>query len=120
MRLLFDQNTPLPHKRLLPDHSLRTAHDMGWSELANGDLLAAAEAAGFDALVTLDKRMRYQQNLAGRKIGIVVLPEQNRATLEAGIEAVRAAIERARQGAYVEFELPRPALVRRPPPAQGR
>jgi predicted nuclease of predicted toxin-antitoxin system len=118
--LLFDQNTPLTLRRLLPEHSIRTAHDMGWSELTNGDLLAAGEAAGFEVLVTLDKRIRYQQNLEGRKIGIVVLPEQNRAVLEAGIDKVRTAIELAINGAYVEFDLPRSQLNRRPPPAQIR
>ena len=120
LRLLFDQNTPLPLKRLLPEHNISTAHDMGWSELTNGDLLATAEAAGFAALVTLDKRMRYQQNLTGRRIGIVVLPEQSRAVLEAGIAEIRAAIEQAGQGAYVEFTLPRPVLNRRPPPEKSR
>ena len=114
--LLFDQNTPLTLKRLLVEHTVRTAHDMGWSELTNGDLLAAGEEASFKVLVTLDKRIRYQQNLKDRIIGIVVLPEQSMAVLEAGLEHIRDAIKQAGQGAYIEVNLPRPTLVRRPPP----
>jgi hypothetical protein len=45
----------------------------GWEELENGELLNEAEAAGFGALVTTDKNLSYQQNLAGRKIAIAVL-----------------------------------------------
>ncbi len=46
---------------------------MGWSSLQNGELIAAGETEGFDVLVTSDKNLRYQQNLSGRKIGIITL-----------------------------------------------
>lgn len=49
------------------------ARARGWEELENGELLKQAEAAGFEVLVTTDKNIRYQQNLKGRKIAIVVL-----------------------------------------------
>ncbi len=48
MRILFDQGTPLPLRRALIAHGVETAWQRGWSELSNGDLLTAAEAAGFD------------------------------------------------------------------------
>ena len=54
-----------------------TAAQQGWDTLKNGELLAAAEADGFDVLLTTDKNMRYQQNLAGRKIAVVVLGSSN-------------------------------------------
>jgi len=73
MRILFDQGTPVPLRALLSGHSVSTAYEMGWSELANGDLLAAAEA-DFDALITSDQNLRYQQNLTGRRLAILVLP----------------------------------------------
>ena len=73
MRILFDQGTPAPLRQLLRGHNVSTAYEMGWSELANGDLLAAAEA-DFDALVTTDQNLRYQQDLAGRRLAILVLP----------------------------------------------
>lgn len=120
MRLLFDQNAPWPLRHHLPEHECTNAHQAGWAELGNGKLIAAAEAAGFDVLMTLDTNIRYQQNLADRKIGIVILPEQKLDVLIAGIDKVKGAIDQAGQGAYVEFDLPRPRLVRRPPPAQER
>ena len=55
---------------------IRTAAQQGWDRLRNGDLLTAAEEAGFDILLTTDKNMRYQQNLAGRRIAVVVLGKQ--------------------------------------------
>ncbi|MEO8257265.1 MAG: hypothetical protein ABI868_07960 [Acidobacteriota bacterium] len=73
MRVLFDQGTPIPLRAFLVGHTVRSAAQQQWTTLANGELLNAAEAVGFDVLVTTDKNMRYQQNLAGRRIAIVVL-----------------------------------------------
>jgi hypothetical protein len=73
MRILFDHGTPAPLIPFLTGHSVTKAKDAGWDRLANGALLDAAEAAGFDLLVTADKNMRYQQNLTDRKISIAVL-----------------------------------------------
>jgi hypothetical protein len=70
MRIIFDQATPVPIRPYLEGHTVRTAAQQGWDKFKNGELLAAAEAAGFDLLSTTDKNMRYQQNLAGRKIAI--------------------------------------------------
>jgi hypothetical protein len=50
-----------------------TAKERGWDTLGNGDLLAAAEQAGFDVVLTADKNMRHQQNLEGRRIALPVL-----------------------------------------------
>ena len=46
---------------------------MGWHELENGDLISAVEAAGFEAMVTTDKNLQYQQSLTDRKVSIIVL-----------------------------------------------
>ena len=59
--------------RSLPGHTVTRAQDRGWDTVSNGDLLAAGEEADFDVLVTADKNMRYQQNLEGRSIALVVL-----------------------------------------------
>ena len=64
---------PVPLRRQLIGHHVVTAYEMGWSTLVNGDLLKAAEAA-FDLLMTTDRRLRYQQNLTGRRLAILVLP----------------------------------------------
>ena len=77
MRVLFDQATPVPLRPFLEGHTVRTAAQEGWDRLRNGDLLAAAEAGGFDILLTTDKNMCYQQKLTGRKIAPVFLANSN-------------------------------------------
>ena len=62
----------MPIRPYLAGHTVRTATQQGWDKLRNGDLLTAAEEAGFDILLTTDKNMRYQQNLVGRRIGFAV------------------------------------------------
>jgi predicted nuclease of predicted toxin-antitoxin system len=76
VKILFDQGTPAPLRRSLKQHTVATAYELGWTDLDNGRLLAAAESE-FDALVTTDKNLRYQQNLAGRRLAILVLPTAN-------------------------------------------
>ena len=73
MKVFFDQGTPVPLRRFLVGHEVATAHERGWSQLNNGALIAATEEAGFDVFVTTDQNLRYQQNLDGRKIDIVVI-----------------------------------------------
>jgi hypothetical protein len=73
MRILFDQGTPAPLIAFPEGHAVTKAKEAGWHRLVNGELLEAAEAAGFELLVTSDKQMKYQQNLQGRKIAIIVL-----------------------------------------------
>ena len=73
MRVLFDQATPVPLRAHLAQHFVSTAAQQGWDKLKNGESLAVAEGAGFDVLLTTDKNMRYQQNLAGRNIAVVAL-----------------------------------------------
>jgi hypothetical protein len=72
----------------------------------NGELIAAAEAAGFDLLLTTDKNMRYQQNLKGRKIAFVVLGNQQWPTLRGYVGRVVAAVEAATPGSFTEVEIP--------------
>jgi hypothetical protein len=55
MKILFDQATPVPIRQYLKGHVVRTAAQQGWATLRNGDLLNAAEEAGFDLLLTTDQ-----------------------------------------------------------------
>jgi predicted nuclease of predicted toxin-antitoxin system len=73
MRILLDNYVDHRFGRLLIGHESIHARKMGWAELENGDLIAAAEKAGFAVLVTGDKQMRYQQNLTDRKLSIIIL-----------------------------------------------
>jgi predicted nuclease of predicted toxin-antitoxin system len=74
MRVLIDECVPRALKTHLTNHGhkCQTVQDAGWSGRRNGELLSLAEAA-FDVLVTIDTNLRYQQNMAGRQIAIVVL-----------------------------------------------
>lgn len=72
MLILLDQGTPAPIRALLRGHEVQTAAQRGWDILKNGELLNAAEEAGFEVLVTPDKNIRHQQNLTTRKIAILV------------------------------------------------
>lgn len=73
MRILFDQGTPAPLRRALAEHDVFTAYELNWSQLNNGALLEAAEKEGFAVMITTDTNLKYQQNLSGRSISIVVL-----------------------------------------------
>ena len=73
MKVLFDHNVPRPLGRFLVEHEVTIAADLGWTTLENGDLLNAAESAGFDLLLTCDQNISYQQNLTGRRLALVVL-----------------------------------------------
>src|ERR1700721_2360978 len=106
MRVLFDQETPLPIRSYLDQHEVRTASQQGWATLKNGELLTAAEAAGFEVLLTTDKNLRYQQNLEGRKIAVVVLGRQQWPQLRIHIQRVIEAIQAATPGSYAEVEIP--------------
>ncbi|MGA2881300.1 MAG: hypothetical protein ABSG13_20315 [Bryobacteraceae bacterium] len=106
MRVLFDQATPVPIRPFLEGHTVGTAAHEGWDRLQNGELLNAAEAAGFEVLLTTDKNMRYQQNLAGRKIAIIVLGKQQWPEVQPHVYLVVAAVNAATPGANVEVEIP--------------
>jgi len=72
MRLLLDESVPAGLRRYLPGHIVMTVVERGWGGTKNGALLALA-AAEFDALITVDKNLPYQQNLAKLPISIVIL-----------------------------------------------
>ncbi len=91
--ILLDQNAPLGLRRSLAPREVVAARQMGWSTLANGDLLQAAEEDGFDILITCDRNIPHQQNLSKRRI---------------------AAIDVAAPGSYKIVTIPPPPLRRRP------
>ena len=104
MRVLFDQNTPRPLAQYLTAHQVRRAIDLGWDKLRNGDLLKAAEDAGFDVLLSGDKKMRYEQNMAGRRIAIVCLSANNWPIVKNHITAISHAVEQAVPGTLIFVE----------------
>jgi len=72
MRVLLDACVPKGLRKSLSGHEVRTAPEMGWGDLDNGDLLDAMKGM-FDALVTVDKRLPQQQSIKDRSFGVVVL-----------------------------------------------
>ena len=106
MRVLFVQATPVPIREFLIGHTVRTAAQEHWDTLKNGDLLTAAEHAGFDVFLTTDKNLQYQQSLAGRTIAIVVIGIQQWPALRPHVARVVAAVNGARPGGFTLVEFP--------------
>lgn len=106
MRVLFDQGTPAPLRRLLTQHEVTTAHEKGWSQVKNGELLDLAEKEGFEVLVTTDANLKYQQNLTSRQIAIVVLTTTSWPRIQRFGTSIVAAVDGAAPGAYLEVEVP--------------
>jgi hypothetical protein len=107
MLVLFDNGTPRTLARFLIDHHMVTeARARGWEELENGELLSAAEAAGFEVLVTTDKNLRYQQNLTRRAIALVVLGQGRWTLIKPYVPQVVAAVNAATPGSFAEIDIP--------------
>jgi hypothetical protein len=75
-------------------------------KLANGELIAVAEQAGFEVMVTADKNIRYQQNLEARKIALVVLENSQWPMVKLVAEKIAAAVNAAQPGSYAEVDVP--------------
>ena len=106
MRVLFDQGTAVPLRRSLTGHHVDTAYERGWSTLANGDLLAAAESDGYELLLSTDKNLRYQQNLASRSIAVLVLSSTSWPRIQRHIPDIQTAIDTISPGEYCEINIP--------------
>jgi hypothetical protein len=106
MLTLFDNGTPRGLARFLVGHSVEEAWSRGWEEISNGDLIDAAEQAGFEVMVTTDKNIRYQQNLKGRKIALVVLEHSQWPMVKLVAENIAAVINAAQPGSYAEVFVP--------------
>ena len=106
MLILFDNGTPAPLRHALTGHVDVEGFERGWERTSNGELIAAAETAGFDVLLTTDKNLRYQQNLTGRTIPFVVLGSQQWPVLRRYVERVVAAVNGATPGRFTEVEIP--------------
>lgn len=102
MRVLFDQNVPRALRNFLPGHAVRTAAEMGWSTLANGDMVDTAERAGFEAIITADRNLRFQVDIRSRSLAVIILSTNHWPTLRRGAPVILRALQRARPGSYQE------------------
>lgn len=90
---------------MLRQHAVEKARAHGWDALTNGDLLSAAEAAGFEVFVTTDRNLKYQQNLTSRRIAIVVLSRASRPLIKRHLPRVTAAVDGIVPGGFIEVEM---------------
>ena len=73
MKLLLDECAPKRLRNDFPNHEIRTLDEVGLKGLKNGELLSAAVSQGFDALITVDRRMPFQQNLEQLNLALIIL-----------------------------------------------
>jgi predicted nuclease of predicted toxin-antitoxin system len=105
VNILLDECTPRVVKKRLPKLNIQTVQEMGWSGLKNGELLAAAEGQ-FDVFVTTDKNLRYQQNLQGRKLAVLLLPSNQVPIVERLITDIEANLMTIQAGDFIALPLP--------------
>ena len=86
-------------------HQVETAKDRGWEGLNNGDLLEEAEKDNYEVFITADQSIRYQQNLARRRIAILLLTDNLWPNVRQKAAEVQSAIDQMRPGEYQELEI---------------
>ena len=91
---------PQPLRLRLVGHTVITATYQGWAGKSNGELIALAETAGFDVMVTADQNLSYQQNMQGRKLALVVLSTPNKKRVLVNAPRILAAVNAAEAGSY--------------------
>jgi hypothetical protein len=113
LRILFDKNVPIGVRQFLAPHEVRTVVELNWPpQLENGELLKAAEEATFDVLITSDQNIRYQQNLMGRQLSLVVLGSNIWPIVRGYEAAIAAGIDASVPGSYQFIEMPLPPRPR--------
>lgn len=98
MKVLLDENLDPRLRTLLGDHDCTTAVYAGWAGLKNGALLATAEGAGFQVLLTGDRKIPHEQNMEGRQIAIVVLSAHQLSIIQDHIAEISTAIDVVKPG----------------------
>lgn len=106
MRVLLDEQLPRRLARSLTGHEVRTVAQEGWAGAKNGELLRRAIGSGFEAFVTADQNLRYQQNLKGHALFVVILAVRSLALEELLplVPRIVHALERARPGEVERIE----------------
>jgi hypothetical protein len=101
-RVLFDENMPRKLRRELRDFLVRTVQEEGWAGLKNGQLLQQASGV-FNALLTVDQRLRHQQNVSRFNIGVVVIETEDTTlpNLRLVLSDIRAALGRVKPGEVI-------------------
>lgn len=104
MRVLLDENIPHKLRGLLKGHETVTVAFQGWVGFKNGELLRAAEDAGFDVLITSDKGIPYEQKMTGRKLALVMLSTPDWNVLKIATEKIAKAIDSSTPGSFTSVD----------------
>ena len=104
MRILLDESVPRLLKLRLPQLDISTVQEMGWAGVRNGELLQRAEER-FDVFATADQNLRFQQNLSGRKLAILVLPGNQVPLVARLMPVVETLLTRIQSGTVVDVPL---------------
>ena len=102
MKILIDESLPYYLKKALAGYDAKTVQEMGWGGIKNGPLLTLAESI-FDIFLTADKNLRYQQNLTGRRLAIIVFPSNRLSVVKTLEVKLKAKIAQATIGDYIEL-----------------
>jgi predicted nuclease of predicted toxin-antitoxin system len=105
MRILLDECVPWPMHELLSHHECATAQQRGWGGINNGRLLQLAEVE-FELFITSDQNIRYQQNLAGRRIPILELSTNDLRRILAAAAQIQSAVEIIKPGEFRYLAIP--------------
>lgn len=105
MKILLDECVPWPMHKFLQDHDCTTAPRVGWGGIKNGELLRRAEEQ-FDLFITSDQNIRYQQNLAGRRIPILELSTNDYRRILAAASLIQSTIAGIQPGEFRQLEIP--------------
>jgi predicted nuclease of predicted toxin-antitoxin system len=105
MKILLDECVPWPMHRLLGSHACTSVQAQGWSGIRNSDLLKRAEAE-FDLFITADQNIRYQQNLAGRRIAILELSTNDLRHIQAASALIEEAIGKLQSSEFKHLTIP--------------
>ena len=104
MKILIDECVPRRIKRFIPGHDAQTVQELGYSSYLNGELLRLAEGR-FDLFITSDQNLRYQQNLVGRTLAILMLSTNDWDAIKNSSALIASAVEAIEPSKFVELEL---------------
>ena len=107
MKILLDACTPRLLRRFLSNHSVATAQEMGWGGLKNGDLLRKAEGL-FEVFISTDQNLKYQQQVLGRKLAILVLPTNDWPTIRSKGAEISEKVGKLKPRDFVELDWSNP------------
>ena len=105
MRILLDECVPWPMHKLLVNHECSTAQRKGWGGVKNGELLRLAEGK-FDLFITSDQNIRYQQNLAERRLPVLELSTNKLRRIAAVADLILAAIASMQPAEFRQLQVP--------------